>query len=263
MSRHCAWLDLYFHYSIILTILLLSRSFAQNIETIPSTPSTSTPAPTSTDQLTNPSITLATVAPTPSSSSTTTSNTTTHLFNYYFLILAVLALALALLFLYYGRRRRKRAAIIRADGRYALARDVDGWRGTRGINSNWANWGYMPSAGAQGYRSGRARPWNNFFGSGDREGLDERGEAPPPYAHEDKPPSIDVGERSGRVANGADAVELRQMDPAAQRLPRYDESVGAENETTMTTTGVMSSAEDRDGTIRRPDTAVTAPRRSG
>ncbi|KAH8811847.1 hypothetical protein F5884DRAFT_783615 [Xylogone sp. PMI_703] len=271
MSCQCASLNVYLLPPILLISLLSSSSFAQD------TDATTSPSPltTSTNPPTNPSTTLAMVTTLPSPSITTpntpaqTSDTRetvqTHLFNYYFLILAVLAVLLALVFVYYGRRRRNRAAILRANGQYALARDVDGWRGTWGINTNWVNRRYAPATGMPGYRSARTGRWNNVFGFGDREGLNERGEAPPPYVPEDKPPSISAAEGTSRnlysrAGAPAGAVELAQMDAAASRPPRYDESVGTENEAAPG--GSRASVEEGSASIRRPDRAVTVPRRS-
>lgn len=124
----------------------------------------------------------------------------------------------------------------------------------------------MPSSMTygRGAQLGRPRPWNTIFGVGDREGLNERGEAPPPYIHEDKPPSISAGEGPSRVriteVDGENAVELRQIDPAARRPPGYEENFEPENATAGPR--VNTSAEGTEGSVRRPDAAVTARSRS-
>lgn len=78
------------------------------------------------------------------------------LINYYFLLLAVLVVVVLVGYYFYARRRRRKIAQLRTRGQSALARDLEGWPGWR--RGRWAG--------------------------GDRErleGLNERGEAPPPY----------------------------------------------------------------------------------
>lgn len=78
------------------------------------------------------------------------------LLNYYFLLLAVLVVVVLVGYYFYARRRRRKIARLRTRGQSALARDLEGWPGWR--RGRWAG--------------------------GDRErleGLNERGEAPPPY----------------------------------------------------------------------------------
>jgi hypothetical protein len=93
-----------------------------------------------------------------------------------------------------GRKKRK-AGLIRRSTQRALATDVEGFRGRfgRGIVG-------IP------YRS------NNRTRSEMEEGLDERGEAPPPYVRGSKPPSI-------RTAGGIVPVSegLNQQIPDASR----------------------------------------------
>lgn len=78
------------------------------------------------------------------------------LINYYFLLLAVLVVVVLVGYYFYARRRRRKIAQLRTRGQSALARDLEGWPGWH--RGRWAG--------------------------GDRErleGLNERGEAPPPY----------------------------------------------------------------------------------
>jgi len=85
------------------------------------------------------------------------------------------------------------------------------------------------------------------------EGLDERGEAPPPYVPGSKPPSIRSGDaaRPSRSSGnrGGEAVELRTMARTADGPPGYHEH--------------PIVASDGDVGIARPDTAVTASERFG
>jgi hypothetical protein len=78
----------------------------------------------------------------------------TSVFNYYFLFLAALALLVIGLVWYFHLQRARQRHAQRVSGQHALARDLEGWAGAR------------RSAG-----NGRRR----------EEGLDEDGEAPPPY----------------------------------------------------------------------------------
>jgi len=83
-------------------------------------------------------------------------------FNYYFLFLAAIGMLIALLLWWLHRRRRERKAEMRRSGQHALARDLEGWAGTR--RSTHSNIGR--------YHAAHVRR---------QDGLDEYGEAPPPY----------------------------------------------------------------------------------
>lgn len=83
-------------------------------------------------------------------------------------------------------------AYLRTTGQTALARDLEGWPGARS-------------------RRGTA--------SSDRqEGLDERGEAPPPYAHK-------MPEEAVLREGGERGVPLRELEE--RKPPDYEEGVGA------------------------------------
>jgi hypothetical protein len=115
---------------------------------------------------------------------------------------------------------------MRSQSQRALARDVEGWR-TR-------------------FRAGRG---NGTGREEEREeGLDERGEAPPPYAPGSKPPSIRSERRSmnGPSGNSGEEVELRSMD-TVNNPPGYHEAAR----------GGMEEDDD----ITRPRTAVMASER--
>ena len=116
---------------------------------------------------------------------------------------------------------------MRSQSQRALSRDVEGWR-TR-------------------FRAGLG---NNRA----LEGLDERGEAPPPYAPGSKPPSIrthdertssDIGGQEGE----GEAVELRGVS-GVHNPPGYHEAANG-------------TGEEDVGDIARPRTAVTASERFG
>jgi hypothetical protein len=132
--------------------------------------------------------------------------------------------------LYIGRRSRRKAALLRSNGRYALTRDVEGWRGRFGV--------------ARGTGNG-----NNIHDTGTEEGLDERGEAPPPYAPGTKPPSIRTndGRRQGTNSRhvGTEGVELEDFSIRDERRPPgYGEHT------------YLSLGEDV-ANLRRPDPVIT------
>ncbi|RAR01778.1 hypothetical protein DDE82_006252 [Stemphylium lycopersici] len=87
-------------------------------------------------------------------------------FNYYFLLLALLVIIIAMVFWFLHRRRLRRRQFCRQSGEQALERDVEGWANPRRFMH-----------GRQ--RANDAVPLRQ---TADRcEGLDEHGEAPPPY----------------------------------------------------------------------------------
>ena len=125
---------------------------------------------------------------------------------------------------------------MRRQSQRALARDVEGWR-TR-------------------FRAGLG---NNTGRDDTRvEGLDERGEAPPPYAPGSKPPSIrtEDGRREstdhGVGVRGGEAVELRTMSgEVIHSPPGYHEAAS------------RGPQEEDSGDVTRPRPAVTASDRFG
>ncbi|OCK81536.1 hypothetical protein K432DRAFT_250674, partial [Lepidopterella palustris CBS 459.81] len=82
------------------------------------------------------------------------------LLNYYFLFLALIGVLLCFGVYLLHRRKRRIKARLRNSGQNALARDLDGWINTR-------RWGNSGGPGRQ------------------EEGLNEQGEAPPPYQPKD------------------------------------------------------------------------------
>lgn len=105
-----------------------------------------------------------------------TSNT--GILNYYFLLLAIFIVVIAIAYCILIRRRKRKVARSRSSGQNALAQDLQGWTGARGWGRNrWRSGGvHEPQA---------------------EEGLDERGEAPPPYMPGEPPPAhLDAGNSS-------------------------------------------------------------------
>jgi hypothetical protein len=144
------------------------------------------------------------------------------LLNYYFVFLA---LFLALLFLgVYGlhRRRKIKKARLQNNRQTALARDVDGWapNSRRWVQGSWAS------------RFDR----HNRFGTraleqdSEEEGLDEYGDAPPPYKART---SGERGTQTGVAAAGPGlggnmpTVPLRTLSRGAVgKPPGYEETLG-------------------------------------
>jgi hypothetical protein len=84
-------------------------------------------------------------------------------FNYYFLILVAFGVLVAVGLWWIRRRRKRRKEQMRLSGQHALARDLDGWVNTR----RWIHGTWRHNQAAAFVRR--------------EEGLNEHGEAPPPY----------------------------------------------------------------------------------
>ncbi|KAL8927075.1 MAG: hypothetical protein Q9208_002621 [Pyrenodesmia sp. 3 TL-2023] len=125
--------------------------------------------------------------------------------NYYFLLLALLIIILGIIYLSYAKRHRQKIARSRQSGQRALARDVERWGG----GSPWG-----PARVRHPRVSPRHHPRRD-------EGLDERGEAPPPYVPKEPEPAYTGLRRSGSRA-GQD-IPLQDMDRSDQKPPDYDE----------------------------------------
>jgi hypothetical protein len=117
---------------------------------------------------------------------------------------------------------------MRSNGRHALARDVEGWRSLFGVG-----------------RIGGSS--NDIHSTGIEEGLDERGEAPPPYAPGSKPLSVRIEDlrRQSTSSSGVGNVDLGTRSRDGIRLPGYHEHSDL---------GFVEA-------IIRPETAVTASER--
>jgi len=134
--------------------------------------------------------------------------------NYLFLIIGFALLIAVVFSLLITRRKRQNKAELRRQGATALARDVANFPDP--LRSRW-DYGAWRS----GFRSTGIHAAE--------EGLDERGEAPPPYILDDKPPSInDMGPiNNGRNENASSGstsqpdIPLRNM--SGRRPPEYHE----------------------------------------
>jgi hypothetical protein len=102
-------------------------------------------------------------------------------FNYYFLFLVAFAVLLAVLFWWLRQQYKRRKELLRRRGHRALANDLERWAGTRG------------------YMHGRYGQSQTVATTRREEGLDEHGQAPPPYepkrevtAHTEAVPSVTI-----------------------------------------------------------------------
>lgn len=192
-------------------IILTTRSSGSPSSSPTETSTTSSPSSTST----NPQPSPTQIDPPPSYPTSTTSdpNINDNVFHFYFLIIAIAAIAFFLGILYVSRRKKRKAEIMRSNSQRALARDVEGFRSfgrTRGrMGLGW------PTSTVQGNRSDV------------EEGLDERGEAPPPYVPGTKPPSLRSVERERRPSASSghgvgEVVELQPLGREVEYPPGYD-----------------------------------------
>ena len=241
---------------LFLSIILPRSSFAQ--VTSPSSSAIPTTLQTSTFSNPSPSSSASTTPtndPPPNdddgSSSLEDTSSGPRTFNYYFVIVAVAALLFCLALLYFGKRKKQKAALMRRNSQRALAQDVAGF-------------------GAR-TRGGRARNngrnfWNTRRENESTEGLDERGEAPPPYVPGGKPPSIrtatgsgDYGDRRASHSAGGESVELNALSSS-----RPENTAGTANTSDAPPPGYHEhtgyDGEDI-GDIARPQPAVTTTSR--
>lgn len=267
--------------STLLLSIFVSSSIAQTDPTTASSSPTTlrtsqSPIPTATNQATPPP---ANSSPSATGGDNNKEYVQRSVFNYYFLIVAAIVILLGAAILYIRNRKKRKAALIRSHSQRALARDVDGFRSRFGI-----------------YRQAAYRPSNNRSRSETEEGLDERGEAPPPYVPGTKPPSIRTidgvvpvreqdGGQSSRAGGDGETVELQNLSRNLENEPpSYDEhryitrpeatEVGDENNPrTQADTSISLTASTQSGGIvsstagstelTRPPLAVTASENFG
>ena len=145
-----------------------------------------------------------------------------------------MAIAFCLSILAFDRRKKRKAAQLRSHGQRALARDVEGFRARLG-----RGWPAVVNAGPI-TREERD------------DGLDERGEAPPPYVPGSKPPSIGV-ESTPRTSSGHRAGGDVELDDLTLRRGAVNDPPGYhEHEHT---------GSEVDLGVVRPQVAVAAPER--
>ncbi|KAI4125569.1 MAG: hypothetical protein LQ338_004173 [Usnochroma carphineum] len=125
--------------------------------------------------------------------------------NYYFLLLALLIIVVGIIYLFFMKRQRQKLADRRRNGQRALARDLERWGG----GGPWSPPRFrMP-------RSSPRQPRRE-------EGLDESGEAPPPYVPKEPEPAYTAGAQRDGLGSGHD-IPLQDMERSDQKPPDYDE----------------------------------------
>ena len=213
---------------LFLSIVLPASSFAQLSN--PGDP----PKSTASNSPPNPAKSNSPRPETSTSSSSSNNGLPGHVY-YYFLIVGCVAVLFCACILYAGHQKRQKAALLQSHGQTALARDVEGFRSRFGIRRIGVN-------------------GNGIHGVGERElGLNERGEAPPPYVPRSKPPSIrSTDGREANTSHGSsigEEVELGRISTGMSRPPVYHEHIGLDSE------GIVVG-------VTSPEAVVTAPERS-
>ncbi len=129
-------------------------------------------------------------------------NQTGHnsILNYYFLLLAVAVIIVGLLWYTLVRRSRRKMARAQHNAQSALGRDLDGMPGGR----RWVTGRFMFPHLAQ------------------EEGLDERGQAPPPYVPTPPEAAVHPDSTHGEPEAGQ-AIPLRDLSGEGPKPPDYEE----------------------------------------
>ena len=199
---------------------------------------------------------LASNATTSSDVSTSTRNTITPLFpesnnpdptaernegvfNYYFLFLAVFGVLVAVFLWWLHRRRRKRKEQMRLSGQNALARDMEGWINTR----RWFHGAWRPNQTATFIRR--------------EEGLNEDGEAPPPYQPKG---TATVTQSASQDPTAELPTPLRTLSREGItmsniRLPEYRDAMNRAG-TSAPGLGTPHSNATQSNTVRAPGSSV-------
>jgi len=235
---------------LFLALVLPATSFAQLTTSLPQTSQIPTTLSTSTiPSLTSRSVPTTTQLTPASTSTTSTKNQSpsaeaSHAFNYYFLIIAGVVIIVCFFVLYIGRQKKRKAALSHTRGQRALARDVESWRSRFGM--------------------GRTGLYNNNIHDTDTEdGLNERGEAPPPYIPGSKPPSISSEElrRPSSAASSPVPSEGVELSNAGMNRspPGYNENFNRRSGgglADITRPGPVLSPSGRHHSIRRSTSAT-------
>ncbi|KAL8646821.1 MAG: hypothetical protein Q9226_006701 [Calogaya cf. arnoldii] len=133
------------------------------------------------------------------------SNDDNRILNYYFLLLAVILVFLGILYLTFARRQRQRRALHRQNSQRALARDLERWGG----GGPFGPGRFRLPRNNNGLRPSRPRA---------EEGLNESGEAPPPYVPKEPKPA-----HVGRALAVGNSIPLNDLSTMDHKPPDYDE----------------------------------------
>lgn len=213
--------------SILLLSTLTSTSLAQSPTTLLSFPSaaasataaatTSAYRPQASDNAPNTFQNPNAGNSIPSSDQDDPDDSHSGLLNYYFVFLALFICLLVIGVYFIHKRKRARKQAFRNSGQNALARDLDGWTGG-------------PRRWIVGHRREESR--NTRLGR-EEEGLNEFGEAPPPYIQATK--TVDGQERGVEESQAHVQVPLSTLSrneferPATGKPPGYGEVVGEQS----------------------------------
>ncbi|KAL8832366.1 MAG: hypothetical protein Q9191_000323 [Dirinaria sp. TL-2023a] len=139
--------------------------------------------------------------------------------NYYFLLIAIFIIIVITAYCCISRRRRRKITQLRNNRQDALAQDLESWSGTRRwiIAGRWRTAAPEPRV---------------------EEGLNERGEAPPPYMPQMPEPSHTTG--AGRTSDG---IELRDV----RKPPEYEAGTFSSKPEERGTSGERMTEDDLNG----------------
>lgn len=122
------------------------------------------------------------------------------LVNVYFLLIGVGVILVVVVYYFYHKRRMRKSARVQDRGRNALARDVEGWVSQR----RWLPGGHSGSTS----RTSRTE-----------EGLNERGEAPPPYERRSSPQAVSGSHGDSRAGSSADGAPIPLAELPSRPAP--------------------------------------------
>ncbi|KAI4160196.1 MAG: hypothetical protein LQ342_005908 [Letrouitia transgressa] len=201
------------------SIMVASTPTLSPSDAIPLQPIGSYPSSTASPKIAQSTISNHFSTPSPSSSSSARrhqDDEDSGILNYYFLLLAFFIIILGIAYLLYVRRQRLKLAQSRLNGQNALARDLERWGG--------GPWGpprfRFPRQTARHPRR--------------EEGLNERGEAPPPYIPKEPEQALFSEPGHRRTAQ---AIPLRDMAREEQKPPDYEEGPSGDDFLNRTAAG--------------------------
>lgn len=163
-------------------------------------------------------------------------------FNYYFLFLAAFGFLVVIGLWWLHRRRRIRKEQTRRSGHNALARDLDGWVNTR----RWMHGAWRHNQATTFVRR--------------EEGLNEHGEAPPPYRPKGEA-TVDAGITHDVTTSLAIPLRTLPRDEAERsRPPGYEEVAPHERDVPLDTQPDISTSRiSQSDATTHPDPSARIP----